>query len=106
VPVSKDVDAALALTLNQVDAALTTPGSLQVLMRINPSGASTLREVYKSPKILRPPLCLLSDKIPPERRKRVIDAIKNMADDAQGKQAMQAMGFNGWMVFEQWMLKK
>ncbi len=53
IPVAKDIDALLALSFGQVQAALVTPDSVEVLKRINPGASAKFRTVYTTSPILR-----------------------------------------------------
>lgn len=55
VTVPKDIDALLALSFGQVDAALVTPISVDVLREVNPQVASKFRILAETAKILRSP---------------------------------------------------
>ncbi|MCC6808520.1 MAG: PhnD/SsuA/transferrin family substrate-binding protein [Deltaproteobacteria bacterium] len=106
VPVSKDIDALLALSFGQVQAALVTPNSLALLKRIKPQLVASIRQVYQMPKILRSPLCVVADRASPERKREIVEAFKRMSKEEEGQQAMRTMGFDQWVVFEPGMLKK
>ncbi len=106
VPVSKDIDALLALSFGQVDAALVTPESLEVLKRINPTAATSFRTVMRTRAILRPPLCVLPGRTTPAERAKLIELLRRMSAHASGLKAMSSLGFDGWLVFEPAMLEE
>ncbi|MCC6810434.1 MAG: PhnD/SsuA/transferrin family substrate-binding protein [Deltaproteobacteria bacterium] len=105
IPVSKDVDALLALSFGQVAAALVTDKSVEVLKRINPSAAAGLRTIFQTQPILRSPLCSVGA-VSIARKKQLSDAFKKMAASRAGGRAMQTMGFDQWTDFEGRMLTK
>ncbi len=106
IPVSKDIDALLALAFGQTQAALATPHSLEVLKGINPAAAASFRITQEIEKILRPPLVLVADHASAEDRSKVADAFKKMSADASGQRAMDALGIDQWLPFEPGMWKK
>lgn len=105
ISVSKDVDALLALSFGQVDAALVTPSSIAVVQRINPAMGKSFRVLSETTPLLRSPLCATPRATVQERR-RLVDILMRMAADANGRRAMQVMGFDSWVAFEPGMLEK
>lgn len=96
IPVSKDIDALLALSFGQVRAALVTRGSIAVMRRINPESASTYRTVYTTNPILRPPLCAVGRRTSQAENRALINALEGMAQDPAGRRVLLRMGFDGW----------
>ncbi len=105
IPVSKDVDALLALVFGQVDAALVMPDSLEVIKTIQPGAENTLRKLQETKPIVRPPLCAVSDVVTPELQAKLVAAMKRMSSDAAGARAMRSLGLDAWVAFEPGMLK-
>jgi len=106
VNVPKDVDALMALYFGQVDAALVTPSSIDVLKRVNPVAAGALRVLFEFGKLLRPPLCAPMKSMPPAQVDAMTKIMKSMSEDTNGKEVMRRMGFDNWVPFAQDMLKK
>ncbi len=94
IPVAKDIDGLLALSFGQVDGAVVTQSSIDVLKRLNPAAAANIRIVYETSDILRSPL--VSFGLSTEYEKKLTDAFADMARDPRGLQALQIMGFDGW----------
>lgn len=105
VPVSKDIDALLALSFGQVQAALVTQASIDVLTKLKPRLVADIRTVYQTPRILRSPLCAIGD-VSSDRKKEFVDAMRSMASDTEGSAAMRTMGFDQWVSFDPGMLRK
>lgn len=106
IPVAKDIDALLALSFGQVQAALVTPDSVEVLKRINPGVAAKFRIVYKTSPILRAPLCEVGKKSNARERSDLVSALQRMSQSDDGRKAMRTMGFEGWLPFQAEMLKR
>lgn len=104
--VSKDIDAVLALTFGQAHAALVTSNSIDVLKRINPSAAASLRTVYTTEPILRPPLCVVGDPPSPSQIAAVAAVFTQLLTDVDGKKVMYTLGIDAWVPFEPSMLGK
>lgn len=101
---SKDVDALLAMAFRRADAAIVTPGSIEILEKINPTLAKSFRVIAKTNKKLRPPLCVFSARTGSAETKKVVAAFKKMADHPDGRKAMSTLWFNGWIPYKPWML--
>jgi ABC-type phosphate/phosphonate transport system substrate-binding protein len=106
IPVAKDIDALLALSFGQVQAALVTPDSVEVLKRINPGASAKFRTVYTSSPILRAPLCEVGKKASAQERVKLVSALQQMSKSDDGRKAMRTMGFEGWAQFQPEMLKR
>jgi|GEM_PF-1457524 len=104
IPVSKDIDALLAVSFGQADLALVTPMSIEVLKRINPAAARSLRVVFRTEPTLWPPLCVIGDRVGQADLDQLVNAFRAMHNDSVGKQAMRTLGFEKWAEYEQGML--
>lgn len=104
IPVSKDIDALLAVSFGQADLALVTPMSIEVLKRINPAAAQSLRVVFETKPTLWPPLCAIEGRLDDSDLKKILDVFRAMSDDRVGKQAMRTLGFDRWSEYEEGML--
>ena len=104
IPVAKDIDALLALSFAQVDAALVTATSVAVLRRINPGALETFEAVLETSS-LRSPLCMVADRLSPEREAHLIQEIRAMNKHPDGRRAMLSLGFTEWVTFEEGMLE-
>ena len=105
IPVAKDIDALLALSFGQVDAALVTPASIEVLRRINPAAVSGFRKVHETALILRPVLCRVRGRVSGQRVEQLTNAVMKMSSHPDGRSAMQFMGFDEWVQFRPEMLR-
>lgn len=105
IKVSKDIDALLALTFGQVQAALVTQGSINVIKEINPSAAASLRVLWTSGPILRSPLCAVKENESMSRREPMVSAFMTMGQTANGRAAMQTLGFEDWEAFRPAMME-
>lgn len=100
IPVSKDIDALLALTFGQADAALVTPASLPVLARINPAAAASFRQVLNTAAIVRSPFCAVESTTTAAERQQMQEILKKMSADEDGARAMNTLGFDAWVLLE------
>jgi ABC-type amino acid transport substrate-binding protein len=105
-PVAKDIDALLALSFGQVEAALVTANSLQVLRGINPKAVESFRLVFKTKGSLYPPLCAVDGRADKTEREAFARVVQAMAKHAEGRKAMQTLGFDTWVPFAPEMLDK
>ena len=105
IPVSKDIDALLALSFGQVQSALVTSASVDVLKKMNPTSAKSLRVIFESAPILRTPLCAL-DSVSVAKRELIVALFAKMTADPDGQRAMKAMGLDAWIPFDAGMMKK
>lgn len=103
-PVSKDIDALLALSFGQVQAALVTRESIEVMESLNPTAAAQLRVVFRTSSILRPPLCRIDGHGTDAVQAQLLEALGEMADDRLGRRVLFRMGLGGWTSFESEML--
>jgi ABC-type phosphate/phosphonate transport system substrate-binding protein len=104
IPVSKDVDALLALVFGQVDAAVVKLESLEVVKTIQPQAAATLQRLQETRPITRPPFVAMSG-VSAEDQAKVVAAMKAMNKNASGARAMRSLGVDAWVTFEASMLK-
>ena len=105
IPVSKDVDALLALVFGQVDAALVMPESLEVIKTIQPGAENAIRKLSETKPIVRPPMCAISDVATPELQTKLVAAMKRMNTDAAGARAMRTLGLDAWVAYDPSMLR-
>ncbi len=93
---SKDIDTLLAINFGQAQAAVASESSLEIFHRISPATAGQLRVLWKSEPVLRPPLCAIGARRPPNERRQVIEALMQMGQSDQGRKAMLSLGFDSW----------
>jgi ABC-type uncharacterized transport system substrate-binding protein len=103
IPVSKDVDALLALVFGQVDAAVVKVESLEVVKAIQPAAAATLQKLRETKPITRPPFVALSG-VSSEEQAKVVAAMKTMNKNPSGARAMRSLGVDAWTAFDASML--
>lgn len=96
---SKDLDALLAVIFGQADAALITSNSLNTLKIVNPAAAKTMRNVWTSGNILRPLLVAIRGNEHGAQRDDVLKAFSTIPDNAAGRSAMQALGYDKWVAY-------
>jgi hypothetical protein len=96
VPVPKDVDALLALSFAQVDAALVTGLQYELLAATNPVEAESLRVLAFSPEIGLPPVfaCAGTD---PELATRLPVALAGLAASDEGREVLALLGFDAFV---------
>jgi len=93
VPVPKDVDALLALSFGQVDAALVTSKQYDDLERTRPAEAERLRVLAFSPEVGLPPL-FATPQADPAVAARLRDAFVRLADLPDGAAILSMLGFD------------
>lgn len=103
-PVSKDIDALLALSFGQVRAALVTQESISVMEELNPTAASQLRIIFRTSPILRPPLCRVVGHGSDREQAQLMAALSQMPDNRLGRRVLFRMGLEDWTAFHQRML--
>ena len=106
VPVPKDIDALLALSFGQVDAALVTPASIDVLKQVNPQAAAGYRSLGETQRKLRSPLCILKANVESSEVEAMVAALHKMSSLPEGRELMRQLSFDGWQRFDAGMLKK
>jgi hypothetical protein len=96
VPVPKDVDALLALSFAQVDAALVTGLQYELLAATNPVEAESLRVLAFSPEIALPPVfsCAGADA---ELAVRLPSVLAGFASTDEGRQVLALLGFDAFV---------
>lgn len=97
VPVPKDVDALLALSFGQVDAALITSEQYDELARSNPTEAARLAVLAFSPEIRLPPV-FARDDASPELLGRFRDLLLGLSRDSDGQSLLAMLGFDGFVA--------
>lgn len=105
VSVTKDVDALLALTFGQADAALVTENSIEVLKQSNPNAASKFRILMRTGDFLRAPLCEVGKRVSASERASMIKVLSSLDSDESGKRLLQVLGTQRWVPFSPGMLK-
>jgi len=96
VAVPKDVDALLALTFGQVDAALVTSQQYEILASSNPAEAERLQVLALSPEIRLPPVFATASAAPDERRRLAL-ALAALATSDPGREALELLGFDAFV---------
>lgn len=97
VPVPKDVDALLALSFGQVDAALVTSEQYEQLARTRPAEAERLRVLAFSPEIRLPQVFACGDSDPLLRQK-FRDALVALAGAPAGRPVLEQLGFDRFVA--------
>lgn len=105
IPVPKDLDALLALSFGQVDAALVAPLSVEVMRRINPAAVKRLRKLHEAKPVLRPPLCQVAERPSSGEVRALLEALGKMARNELGRKALDFLGIDGWVPYREEMLK-
>lgn len=100
VTVPKDIDALLALSFGQVDAALVAPVSIDVLRQVNPQITQRLRTLAETNKILRSPLCAVAGRPSAAQTAALLKAVNSMADLPEGRELMGRLAIDGWIKAE------
>ncbi|MBK8011230.1 MAG: PhnD/SsuA/transferrin family substrate-binding protein [Deltaproteobacteria bacterium] len=100
VPVTKDIDALLALAFKQVDAALVTTKSMDVLTRVNPALSKLLKVTKETAPLLRPPLCSVGTNAGPEDIVAVMQLFAQMNQTDAGQRLMSLLGFDAWTPYK------
>lgn len=99
--VSKDIDAMLAVTFGEANAALVTTESLAVLRQVNPSAAGRLRTLLQLEPQLRAPLCRLrSLGVGALQRDKIVQLFLHLNDYPEGKQLLQLMSVTRWVSYD------
>ena len=97
VPVPKDVDALLALSFGQVDAALVTSQEYQQLARTSPAEAERLRVLAFSPEVGLPPV-FASGEAAPALAERVRAVLVRLRDVTDGASVLSMLGFDRFVA--------
>jgi len=102
--VPKDVDALLALYFRQVQGALVTPGSIEVLKHINPQATASFQVLFETKKMLRSPFCVVNGRVGSGEQAQVTEEVKHMDSHDLGRVIMQRLEFDAWLPFRPEML--
>jgi len=97
VPVPKDVDALLALSFGQVDAALVTSQEYQQLARTNAAEAERLRVLAFSPEVRLPPV-FASSQAEHRQAERLRDLLLRLPDVPGGTDVLAMLGFDSFVA--------
>ena len=92
-PVPKDIDALLALSFGQVDAALVTPAQFEILARVNPRGTNNLVELGRTPEVPLPRL-YATRYIDDDEANRLAAGIAKLSSSIKGRQFINLLGFD------------
>jgi ABC-type phosphate/phosphonate transport system substrate-binding protein len=96
-PVPKDVDALLALSFGQADAALVTSTQFETLSRVNPNVTRDLHVLAFSPEIELPGV-YATPKVPRTLRSRMVAALAGLAARESGLRLLEQMGYDGMVA--------
>jgi hypothetical protein len=100
--VGKDIDAMLAVSFGEANAALVTSESLAVLKQVNPNAAAHLRTLLITEPQLRAPLCrqkrLSGNALQDDKLAQVF---LHLPDSPEGQQILQLMSVTRWVTFSQ-----
>jgi ABC-type amino acid transport substrate-binding protein len=97
VPVPKDIDALLALSFGQVDAALVTSQQYEELAKTSPAEAERLRVLAFSPEVGLPPV-FASAKADPWLTERLRDLLLRLPEVPEGADVLAMLGFDGFVA--------
>ena len=97
IPVTKDIDALLALSYGQVSSALVVPDSYVYLEDVNPESVKNMRIVFKSHETVNPLLCSFSKNNNKELTNKIEKAFINIMSDENGKTFMELLKYNKWI---------
>lgn len=95
VPVQKDIDALLALSFEQVDAALVTSPQFEAHARVNPAMVNELHIIGFSPPIDFPVLYTTAPETD-ERIERLASAFIDAKNNETGEHLLDILGFEGF----------
>lgn len=93
IPVPKDIDALLALSFGQVDAALVTSAQVDMLQRVNPNSTKDLHVLAMSPAVPFPTL-VSTPYATKEQIARASRALPRLLDTQSGKQLLELLGYD------------
>lgn len=97
VPVPKDVDALLALSFGQVDAALVTSEQYEQLARTNPADTGRMRVLAFTPEIGLPPVYAAAS-CDPDLRERLQALLQRLPEVSEGPTVLALLGIDGFAV--------
>jgi hypothetical protein len=95
VPVPKDIDALLALSFGQVDAALVTSEQYEQLARTSPAEAERLRVLAFSSEVGLPPV-FASAATDAGERERLTSLLERIREVPNGADLLAMLGFDGF----------
>jgi hypothetical protein len=95
VPVPKDIDALLALSFGQVDAALVTSEQYEQLARTSPAEAERLRVLAFSSEVGLPPV-FASPAAGEAERDRLVALLGRLREVPSGAEMLAMLGFDGF----------
>jgi hypothetical protein len=95
VPVPKDIDALLALSFGQVDAALVTSEQYEQLARTSPAEAELLRVLAFSSEVGLPPV-FASAATDAAERERLTSLLARIREVPNGADLLAMLGFDGF----------
>lgn len=93
IPVPKDIDALLALSFGQVDAALVTRAQFEILSQVNPRGTSDLWEVARTRDVPLPRL-YGTRHVDPSRARKLAVGIASLGSTPEGRHLINLLGFD------------
>lgn len=93
VPVPKDVDALLALSFGQVDAALVTSEQYEQLSRTNPADTARMRVLAFTPEIGLPPVYAAAS-CDPGLRRRLDALLQRLPEVSEGPTVLALLGID------------
>jgi ABC-type amino acid transport substrate-binding protein len=96
VPVQKDIDALLALTFDQVDAALVTSAQFDAHARVNPAIVRDFHVIGFSPEIDLP-LLFASPSVPGPIAGRMAGAFVDAEGSEAGRRLLDLLGFDRFL---------
>ena len=99
IAVPKDMDALLALVMQQVDAALVTAESYELLKESAPTYLEDIEAFYISPPIPMPILCTLEENISQETINHIQDVFLTMDENSLGIESMELLQIDKWIPF-------
>ncbi len=99
ISVPKDVDALLAVSFGQVEAAFVSSAQFETLARINPAMTATLEETGYTAESPFPKL-YATDAATPEHVARARQAAVAMGESKEGKRLLRLLGYDRWRAVD------
>ena len=99
IPVPKDVDALLAVSFGQVDAAFVSTAQFERLARVNPTLTGALHELGYSDETPLPRV-YATGFASRESAAALADALERSASVASGRRLTSLLGYDQWMAIE------
>ncbi len=95
IAVPKDVDALLAVSFGQVEAAFVSTAQFETLTQLSPTLTSSLREIGFS--VEAPfPLLYAAGNTPTEDIDRFVEATRRMSESDAGQRLLRLLGYDQW----------